>query len=224
MIKRYFITGTDTSVGKTIVSSTLLKIANKSGYKSIGYKPVATGGILTNIGWRNNDALMLQSNSKIFLSYNEINPYFFCESTSPNIISTYKNKPIHFNKLSSGLRNLEQYSNWILIEGAGGWFTPLSLQHTFADWVIQEKLQIILVVGMKLGCINHALLTQSAILKSGLSLVGWVCNNITIPGKWYTEYLETLNHMILAPLLGKIPYFVNINNVSLIPYLDINKI
>lgn len=93
--------------------------------------------------------------------------------------------------MSAGLRGLEQQADWVLVEGAGGWFTPLSDTFTFADWVTQEQLPVILVVGVKLGCINHAMLTAQAIQHAGLTLAGWVANDVTPPGKRHAEYMTT---------------------------------
>lgn len=163
MIKRCFVTVTDTEVGKTVASRALLQAASPAVYRSACYKPVASGGAMTAEGWRNGDALALQANISVALSYDEVNPYVFAEPTSPHIISVAEGRPIELARLSTGLRHLEQRANWLLVEGAGGWFTPLSLQYTFAYWVSREHLPVILVVGVKLGCINHALLTAQAI-------------------------------------------------------------
>lgn len=163
MIKRYFVT--DTEVGKTVASRALLQAANRAGYHSAGYtKPVASGSAMTAEGWRNGDALALQANNSVALSYDEVNPCVFTEPTSPHIISAAEGRPIEqLARLFAGLRHLELRANWLLVEGTRGWFTPLSLQYTFADWVRREQLPVILVVGVKLSCINHALLSAQAI-------------------------------------------------------------
>ncbi|MBC8946468.1 dethiobiotin synthase [Xenorhabdus indica] len=206
MTNKYFLTGTDTEVGKTVVSCALLQAANKKGYQTAGYKPVASGSEITSEGVRNRDALALQYNSSVSLSYQEVNPLVFVEPTSPHIISAELNQPIEFTVISQGLEELAVKANWVLIEGAGGWYTPLSENTTFADWVVQEKLPVILTVGIKLGCINHAVLTAKVIQGSGLELVGWVANEIEPAGKRQAEYLATLKRMISAPLLGVIPH------------------
>ncbi|MCP1065160.1 dethiobiotin synthase [Serratia symbiotica] len=224
MIKRYFVTGTDTEVGKTVASRALLQAANRAGYRSAGYKPVASGSVMTAEGWRNGDALALQANSSMALSYDEVNPYVFTEPTSPHIISAAEGRPIELARLSAGLRHLELRANWLLVEGAGGWFTPLSLQYTFADWVRREQLPVILVVGVKLGCINHALLSAQAIWQAGLPLVGWIANDVIVPGKWHEEYLATLCHMLSAPLLGEIPHLPDVERQTIRLYLDISQL
>ncbi|PHM48137.1 dethiobiotin synthase [Xenorhabdus miraniensis] len=223
MTSKYFLTGTDTEVGKTVVSCALLQAANKKGYQTAGYKPVASGSEVTTEGIRNGDALALQRNSVVPLTYQEVNPLVFVEPTSPHIVSAELNQPIDFSILSKGLAVLAAKSDWVLIEGAGGWYTPLSENTTFADWVIQENLPVILTVGVKLGCINHAVLTAKAIQHSGLKLAGWVANEIEPAGKRQSAYLETLERMIPAPLLGIIPHLgelIDNNNVG--EYINID--
>lgn len=133
--KRWFITGTDTDVGKTVASCALLQAATAQGYRTAGYKPVASGSQMTADGLRNSDALALQANSSQRLGYSQVNPFTFLEATSPHIASESEGRAIPLTALSQGLRQLEPSADWILIEGAGGWFTPLSPQATFADWV-----------------------------------------------------------------------------------------
>ncbi|VEI17572.1 ATP-dependent dethiobiotin synthetase BioD 1 [Serratia plymuthica] len=222
MIKRWFVTGTDTEVGKTVASSALLQAANSAGYRTAGYKPVASGSDMTAEGLRNGDALALQANSAVALSYEEVNPYVFAEPTSPHIVSADEGRPIELAQLSAGLRHLEQRADWLLIEGAGGWFTPLSGQHTFADWVQREQLPVILVVGIKLGCINHAVLTAQAIQQAGLRLAGWIANDVTAPGRRHQEYLATLRRMLPAPMLGEIPHLPQPERQALGTYLDLS--
>ncbi|WMC18907.1 MAG: dethiobiotin synthase [Enterobacteriaceae bacterium PSpicST2] len=220
MIKRFFITGTDTKVGKTFSSIALLQIANKMGFKSIGYKPISSGSEFTKYGLCNNDALLLKKNSSVKLKYNIINPYNFLNNTSPNIISKKINKPISFYKISSNLRYIEKKTNWIIIEGAGGWFTPISENKKFSDWVLKENIEIILVVGIKLGCINHSLLTIEAIKKTGLILKGWIANNINIKTIWHNEYINTLKNNICVDFLGEIPYLTKNNKNELWKYIN----
>ncbi|MGK9172356.1 dethiobiotin synthase [Yokenella regensburgei] len=206
MTERYFVTGTDTEVGKTVASCALLQAAKKQGWRTAGYKPVASGSELTPAGLRNGDALALLRNSTLSLSYEEVNPWTFAEPTSPHIASAATGKPIIPAALSAGLRHLEQQAEWVLVEGAGGWFTPLSDAYTFADWVVAEQLPVILVVGVKLGCINHAMLTALAIEQAGLTLAGWIANDVQPPGRRHPEYIATLRRVIKAPLIGEIPW------------------
>lgn len=225
MTKRFFVTGTDTEVGKTVASSALLQAANQLGFNTAGYKPVASGSDLTAQGLRNEDALALQRNSRVALSYEQVNPYTFAEPTSPHIISADEGRPIAAAALSSGLRELERLADWVLVEGAGGWFTPLSHTLTFADWAQQEQLPVILVVGVKLGCINHAMLTAQAVRQAGLPLAGWIANDVQPPGKRHGEYLATLKNRLAAPFLGEIPWLVDIaQRDDLGQYLDLSAL
>jgi dethiobiotin synthetase len=204
--ERYFVTGTDTEVGKTVASCALLQAANRAGFRTAGYKPVASGSEMTTDGLRNTDALALQRNSGVALNYEDVNPYTFAEPTSPHIVSEDEGRPIDAHALSAGLQALSHKADWVLVEGAGGWYTPLAADWTFADWVQAERLPVILVVGVKLGCINHALLTAQAIAQAGLPLVGWIANDVIPPGKRHAEYLATLTRLLPAPLLGEIPF------------------
>lgn len=206
MTERYFVTGTDTEVGKTVASCALLQAANLQGLRTAGYKPVASGSEITPQGLRNSDALALQHNSSVMLDYSQVNPWTFAEPTSPHIVSAESDAPITLEGMSAGLNALETEADWILTEGAGGWFTPLSETFTFADWVIAEQLPVILVVGVKLGCINHAMLTAQAIEQAGLRFAGWIANDVQPPGQRHTEYLATLRRVLKAPLLGEIPW------------------
>ena len=215
----WFLSGTDTEVGKTVASSALLQAANAAGFKTAGYKPVASGSTMTPEGIRNDDALALQRNSSLALSYEEVNPLAFIEPTSPHIVSADRGQPIEFATLSAGLRTLREKADWVLVEGAGGWYTPLSDRQTYADWVKQERLPVILVVGIKLGCINHALLTAEAILNAGLPLAGWIANDIQPPGRRHREYLATLRQRLPAPLLGEIPWLEQVDGAPLGNYL-----
>lgn len=206
MTERYFVTGTDTEVGKTVASSALLQAASRAGFRTAGYKPVASGSEMTKDGLRNTDALALQRNSSVALSYDEVNPYTFEEPTSPHIVSEDEGRSIDASQISAGLHALSGKADWVLVEGAGGWYTPLSFSYTFADWVRAERLPVILVVGVKLGCINHAVLTAQAITQAGLTLAGWIANDVVPPGRRHAEYLATLTRMLPAPLLGEIPH------------------
>lgn len=225
MIKKWFVTGTDTEVGKTVASCALLQAATKAGYRTAGYKPVASGSELTPQGIRNGDAQALLRNSGVALSYEQVNPMAFLEPTSPHIISADEQRPIDFSRMSAGLNELSLLADWVQVEGAGGWFTPLSNTTTFADWVIEERLPVILVVGIKLGCINHAMLTAEAVKQAGLSLAGWIANDVQPTGKRHQEYLATLVQRLPAPLLGEIPWLRDITDKTpLGDYLDLSKL
>lgn len=183
---------------------------------------MASGSVITAAGIRNSDALALQANSNQRLTYSQVNPLAFIEATSPHIACESEKRAIELAALSQGLRQLENSANWLVIEGAGGWFTPLSAQITFADWVKQEALPVILVIGIKLGAINHALLTAQAIEFAGLTLAGWIANHIDPTAERQQEYLSTLTTRLPAPLLGIIPYLTSIDRQVMGDYLNIH--
>lgn len=205
-MKTWFITGTDTDVGKTVVTIALLQTMASQGFISAGFKPVASGAVNSAEGLRNQDALLLQLSSNCDLPYSMINTFTFAEPTAPHIASEVTGEPICFKRLSDGLHCLQHRVDRLVVEGAGGWFTPLSQQRYFAEWLIEERLPVILVVGMKLGCINHALLTCLAIEQAGLQLAGWVANHIQPHQARKREYLSYLTTTMTAPFLGEIPY------------------
>ncbi|CAL4321001.1 dethiobiotin synthase [Buchnera aphidicola] len=214
MKRTWFLTGTDTNIGKTIVSSVMLIKAKKHGFYTAGYKPISTGCIKTKKGLRNLDALLLKKYSIIKFPYNTINPFAFYDSEPPHILSQKNKINITFKKISNELYNIQKKANWIIIEGVGGWYTPISPILKFSDWVKKENIPIILVIGLKLGCINHAILTNQAILKSGLIFSGWIANCISNKNKYVLDYINTLKKYIYAPFLGKVPYIKNIKNLS----------
>ncbi|MCV2526015.1 MAG: dethiobiotin synthase [Candidatus Lightella neohaematopini] len=202
MTKIFFITGTDTDVGKTIVSCALLKQANsKYGYNTIGYKPIATNVHYNKL---NNDISLLLHYSSIKLKRSIINPFSFKECTSPNIASNIEKIKINLDKISSNLNIIANLANFVIIEGAGGWLTPINDDLNYSDWVINKQLPVIMVVKIKLGCINHSLLTNLAIKIQKLNLIGWVANCISdIP--FMMEYIDIIKRKLSAPLIGIIP-------------------
>ncbi|WMY96216.1 MAG: dethiobiotin synthase [Arsenophonus sp.] len=207
MSKCFFLTGTDTDIGKTVVSCALLQAASYRGYKTAGYKPIATGSTKSILGLRNLDAELLRKNSTVNLSYDDVNPIVFLEATSPNIAAQRVGEVIDHKTMTKGLQKLKDCADWIIIEGAGGWYTPLSVKKNFSDWVIEQKLPVILTVGIKLGCINHAMLTEQAIKNSGLFLIGWIATKIIFSKHDEEDYLLTLKNKLSVPCLGVIPYF-----------------
>ena len=205
----WFITGTDTDAGKTVAGCGLLQAAAQRGWHAAGYKPVASGAEMTAQGLRNRDGLLLQQFSLPGLHYAEVNPLVFGEATSPHIVSQAENRPVTARVMTAGLQHLQTKADWIIVEGAGGWFTPLGDDFLYSDWVVSEQLPVILVVGMKLGCINHALLTAQAIQASGRELAGWIASNVHPPQYRHQPYLQTLMHYLPAPMLGEIPHFTD---------------
>lgn len=221
MTKRFFITGTDTDIGKTLAACALLQAVNRAGWTSVGYKPVAAGCRPSPDGPRNDDALALAASASVTVAYRQVNPVALLAPTSPHIASRDEGRSIDPLVLSQGLRELERLAQWIIVEGAGGWLTPLGDDVSFDQWVVAEQLPVILVVGMKLGCINHALLTALAIRQAGLPLAGWIANDLSSEPHRRADYLATLRQRMGAPLLGEIPWLTEPARADLAGYIHL---
>lgn len=219
MLKRLFVTGTDTEVGKTVVSRALLQKLATGSKQAVGYKPVAKSSQQTEAGPRNKDALVLQASSSVQLPYHSINPVTLLEDE----IST-SCTPISYAALSSGLQALDQHADYIVVEGTGGWRSLMNDLRPLSDWAVQEQLPVVLVVGIKLGCISHALLTAQAVINDGLPLLGWVANRINPGLAHYAEIIDVLRDKIPAPLLGELPYLPRAESRDLAHYLDLTAL
>lgn len=202
----YFITGTDTDVGKTTVAAGLLFAAREAGLTTAAGKPVASGCEATSKGLRNADALALMAECSIPLTYNEVNPVAFEPAIAPHIAAREVGVTLTVNSLLVPMQAiLDKQAQFTLIEGAGGWRVPLSGQDSLSDLAQALNLQVILVVGVRLGCISHALLTAEAIARDGLQLAGWVANIIDPKTSRLEENLATLAERLPAPCLGRVP-------------------
>jgi dethiobiotin synthetase len=220
MLTRLFVTGTDTDVGKTVVSRALLQALAAQGRSVAGYKPVAARCQETSEGLRNKDALVLQASSTMALSYQEINPITCLEE----VFHAQPVKDINYGVMSSGLQHLSTKADTVVVEGSGGWRVLMNDMRPYAEWVIQEQLPVVLVVGIKLGCVSHALLTAQAIINDGLPLLGWVANRINPGLAHYAETIDAMQQRIPAPLLGEIPYLPRAEQRELARYLDISPL
>ncbi|MFT5789472.1 MAG: dethiobiotin synthetase [Shewanella sp.] len=218
----YFVTGTDTDCGKTLVSSALLTAVKG---ETVGFKPVASGCEQTEQGLRNSDALALMAASSIKLPYDDINPFAFLPAIAPHIAASEQNISLSPKKIQAQL-NMAQYlgADFALIEGAGGWRLPLGDGHFMSEVVQAMQLPVILVVGMKLGCLNHALLTAEAIERDGLVIAGWVANQVDADMANQQENLASLQQMMSAPFLGYIPYLENATAAEAAMHLDVTLI
>ncbi|AJJ11865.1 dethiobiotin synthase [Yersinia rohdei] len=220
MLTRVFVTGTDTAVGKTVVSRALLQALSQEGKTAVGYKPIASESKETPDGVRNQDALILQASSSIEVDYQEVNPY----PLLGDVIHACTDTLIDYNKMTAGLQQLSAKADYVVVEGSGGWKVMMNDQRCYSDWVVQEQLPVILVVGIKLGCINHALLTVQAIINDGLPLLGWVANRINPGLAHYAETIALLRERIPAPQLGQLPYLPHPEQKPLAKYLDLAAI
>lgn len=206
MSAAYFIAGTDTDVGKTTIAAGLLHCARLVGLSTLGAKPVASGCAVTAEGLRNPDALALIAESSLSLPYEQVNPFAFEPAIAPHLAAREAGVALTVPTLLTAMQHvLAQNADFTLIEGAGGWRVPLSDQASLSDLAIALKLPVILVVGVRLGCINHALLSAEAIARDGLQLAGWVANIIEPRTSRLEENLATLAERLPAPCLGKVP-------------------
>lgn len=208
MTKAFFVTGTDTEVGKTRVCELLLYSATRAGLKSLGLKPVAAGAERVASGaLENEDATRLMAASSFSLPYSKVNPVCVPEPLSPHIAAQRAGVSIVLKQLKLDVESaLNAGADFVLVEGAGGWRVPINSQQTLADLAQSLALPVILVVGMRLGCINHALLSAEAIRADGLTLFGWVANQIDEHMPAFDENVATLRRQISAPLLGCLPF------------------
>ncbi|MGQ5792940.1 dethiobiotin synthase [Serratia sp. IR-2025] len=220
MLKRLFVTGTDTDVGKTVVSRGLMQALAAEGRSVAGYKPIAARCQETSEGIRNKDALVLQASSTLPLSYEEINPITCLDE----VFHAHATEDINYGLMSSGLQDLSAKADTVVVEGSGGWRVLMNDLRPYAEWVVQEQLPVVLVVGIKLGCVSHALLTAQSIINDGLPLLGWVANRINPGLAHYAETITALQQRISAPLLGEIPYLPRAEQRELAHYLDISTL
>jgi len=221
----FFIAGTDTEVGKTLISTGLLAKAAELNKRTVGLKPVAAGCEETADGWRNEDALALQQAMTEDLDYEQINPVALREAIAPHLAAAHEGKQLNASRLMGFCRGVMMLpSDFVIVEGAGGWRVPLNPRETLAHLAIELNAPVILVVGMKLGCINHALLTAEAVRRDGLPLAGWVANRVEPEMSCYEENVATLRSLIGAPLLGEVPHLSDVSPESVAQHLSLDPL
>ncbi|SUU97385.1 dethiobiotin synthase [Avibacterium paragallinarum] len=211
----FFVTGTDTNVGKTVASRAIIQALQNEGIQIVGYKPIACrqedwgyqeAPNLTESDYgleNNSDVLTLMSATKESVTYQDVNSYSFSHKLP---MLSEEGQRIDIAKINYDLMALSQRFQSVLVEGAFGWLTPMNQEYSFASWAVSHKMPVVLVVGIKEGCINHALLTAQSIEQSGLPLLGWIANRINPGLAHYAEIIAMLSEKIEAPLLGQIPY------------------
>lgn len=204
----YFVTGTDTDIGKTLVSSLLLARAKAQGHRCFAIKPISAGCVLDSQGeWQSDDANRLKQYASVELMEELIAPIKLPVAASPHIAAAVNNERLQAARVVGHVRaGLSIKASHILVEGAGGWRVPINAQECISDVAKQLRLPVILVVGIRLGCLNHALLTVESILRDGLPLAGWVANCVDAEQAFIAEQIETLKKKISAPCLGVIPF------------------
>jgi dethiobiotin synthetase len=208
MKRAVFIAGTDTGIGKTHAASTLLHALRGAGYTACGMKPVASGCVETPEGWRNDDALALQAASSEPRTYDLINPVALPDPLSPHLAAAHAGVEISLAPMRAAFDQLCDGHQRVVVEGVGGWLVPLAPGLFASDIAKRWQLPVILVVGMRLGCLNHALLSARAIEADGCRLLGWVGNCVDPTMAALEENLATLRELLAAPCLGVLPHGV----------------
>lgn len=225
MSKRYFVTGTDTEIGKTTIAAGLLCAARQRDLTTAGVKPVAAGCEQTPDGLRNEDALALQAQCSPPLAYELINPVTLEAAIAPHIAAQEERVELTATGLAAACATVfERNADLTLVEGAGGWCVPLNGTELLSDVAIAHKLPVVLVVGMRLGCINHALLSCRAIAADGLELAGWVANYVDPDMSRPEENLATLKQLIKAPCLGVVPRLASPDAADVAGFLDVSPL
>lgn len=203
-MKRWFVTGTDTEIGKTYAASALISHLVAGGYRVAGMKPVASGCAKTESGLRNDDALRLIAASNVELPYEVVNPFCFEPAIAPHIAAQEVGQIIDIKRIGKLARSIE--ADYLVIEGVGGWCVPLGEAGMLAELAKATADEVIIVVGMRLGCINHALLTASQVERDGLKLKGWIANHVDPDMLAQVENRVTLQRLMPCPLLGIMPW------------------
>ena len=222
--KIFFVTGTDTDIGKTVVAAGLLQAGNQQGLRTAACKPVAAGCEDRGAGPQNEDALQLQAAASYSLSYQQVNPVALDLPMAPHIAAQEQGKMLSASRLSGFCRGTMLLPiDMLVIEGAGGWRVPLNNRETMAEIPKQLNAEVILVVGVRLGCINHALLTAQAIRSDGLKIAGWVANTMDANMLRLQENIDTLKKMLPEPCLGTIPRLSDISPQQVCNYLTLPK-
>lgn len=228
----FFVAGTDTAVGKTCVTRCLLKAAASQGLRSLGLKPVAAGTDVAvqdsnneTHSLENEDVVALAEAASVSLSLRHINPVCLPEPLSPHIAADRAGVTVTIANIHAAMQvGLNAESDLTLVEGAGGWRVPINERETMADLARALNVPVILVVGMRLGCLNHALLTAEAIRRDGLELHGWIANELSADMPAIEENVATLNRHMFAPMLARVPYRKDIDTEFACSSMDISKV
>ena len=217
-----FITGTDTDVGKTVVACGFLAAANQQGLRTAAIKPVAAGCEVTEQGMTNSDALQLQTAASHKLAYQQINPIALEPAIAPHIAAAEAGVRMSASRLVGYCRGVSLMPvDMVVIEGAGGWRVPINSRETLADVARELECAVIVVVGMRLGCLNHALLTMEAIRGDGLRIAGWVANILDPEMPRLQENIDTLKQCINEPCLGTVPRLDDLSPEQVATFLTV---
>jgi len=215
-----FVTGTDTGIGKTVISLGLMQALQDRGLSVAAMKPVASGCERTPDGLRNEDALQLQRQASIQLAYERVNPYAFEPPIAPHLAAEQAGQTIETDKIYDIYQDIASKVDVVIVEGVGGWRVPLNNRETVADLAHGLGLDVCMVVGLRLGCINHALLTAHAIENTGCPLAGWVANTLPPVMDVLDDNINTLKQKLSTPLMGVVPAFDGISVKSVAHCLE----
>jgi dethiobiotin synthetase len=220
-VKGYFITGTDTEIGKTEVTLGLMSRYRAAGRQVLGMKPVASGCEQTPDGLRNGDAERILAAADSPVDYELVNPYAFVPPVAPHLAAAQSGTEIRFDRIRAALDRLSPQADLVFVEGVGGWRVPLGPDGDVAELAAALGLPVILVVGLRLGCINHALLTAESIEYGGPGITGWVANAVDPAMAMREKNIATLRERIAAPLLGVVPHLAPPSPDAVAAHLDI---
>lgn len=220
MAKGIFVAGTDTGVGKTCCSLGLMACLQQAGYRVAAMKPVASGCEPTAAGLRNEDALLLSQQASLDLDYSQVNPYALTLPIAPHIAAATEGVEIQSAVVKTAFDTMSMLADIVVVEGVGGWKVPINEQETMADVAALLGLPVVLVVGLRLGCLSHTLLTIEAIKRTGLPLAGWIANCTGPEMAWQQENIQTLCQRLPAPLLGNVSRLLKPEPNAIAAYLD----
>ena len=221
MSQAYFLTGTDTEIGKTFITCALLHHATQRGLRAAGIKPVAAG---TDAEGKNEDVEAIRAASNVTLPDAIINPWCFQAAIAPHIAAAEEGATIDFAPIAAACASALEQSDLLIVEGVGGFRVPLGVDRDSADLAVTLGLPVILVVGLRLGCINHALLTAEAIAARGLTLAGWVANCVDPAMPRRAENIAALEQRLGAPLLGTVPHLPGSDPAAAASHLKLPEI
>ncbi|ABI55647.1 dethiobiotin synthase [Alkalilimnicola ehrlichii MLHE-1] len=219
-----FVTGTDTGIGKTVVACGLVRAALDRGLETVALKPVSAGCEETPEGLRNEDAELLRRLFDPPLPYDKVNPVALRAAAAPHLAAAEEGIHIPVANLAAQARAFAQASDFVVVEGAGGWRVPLDDHHTMADLALAMDVPVVLVVGIRLGCLNHALLTAEAVRRDGLPLAGWVANRVDPDDGRSDAQVGALRQRLQAPLLGDLPWMDRWDPSAVAARLDIEPL
>ncbi|MCW0378474.1 ATP-dependent dethiobiotin synthetase BioD 1 [Xanthomonas sacchari] len=205
-VPAFYVTGTDTGIGKTIASTALLHALRARGQRAVGMKPVASGCAREADGWRNEDALALQDASAPRPAYDDLNPYALPLPLAPELAAADAGVQLELAPIAAAFERLRAQADVVVVEGVGGWAAPLSATLDQADLARALRLPVVLVVGLRLGCLNHARLSAAAIAADGLQCIGWIGNEIDPAMERIDDNMAMLRARLPMPCWGRLPY------------------